>query len=591
MWRTYAYMTANTKFFKMRPATQNQVAEWIYSSSKLYDDPFNEITLDVLITDPDGHARTVPAFWRGGERWGVRYASPRIGRHHYRTRCSDADNNGLHGQEGTVEVTPYDGDNPLFRHGSLRVADSGHYLEHSDGTPFFWLADTWWMGLVKRLPWPDGFKLLTADRVQKGFTVIQLVAGLYPDMPPFDPRGANEAGFPWQKEFTRINPAYFDMADRRIDWLVQNGLLPSIVGCWGYFMDFAGEEKLKQHWRYLVARYGAYPVVWDVAGEALMPHYSHPHWQDIYATAFRKRSADSDDGTARTRIQPTDLPARVQERQDKVRSAWTRVARYLRSIDPYQHPMTIHPGTGGIWSYDHVDDPSVIDIDITQCGLHDILTFPQILDEVRNQVPRQPRMPRFVGESCYEGEGGWNWENVQRLMFWGSVLSGAAGHTYGASGIWQVNTRAQPYGPSPRLYGEGFDEDPWDEAMHFAGSRQVGLGRRLLERYPWWRFEPQPQWITHRGEHHFRPLQGYIRPFAAGIPGEVRIIFIPVRYLVTITGIEPGTAYRAFYFDPRQGREYEAGAVLPDEQGAWQPPKPPIIQDWVLVLESASVRS
>ena len=72
-----------------------------------------------------------------------------------------------------------------------------------------------------------------------------------------------------------------------------------------------------------------------------------------------------------------------------MRSAWTRVARYLRSIDPYRHPMTIHPGTGGIWSYDHVDDPSVIDIDITQCGLHDILTFPQILDEVRNQVPRQ----------------------------------------------------------------------------------------------------------------------------------------------------------------------------------------------------------
>ena len=41
-----------------------------------------------------------------------------------------------------------------------------------------------------------------------------------------------------------------------------------------------------------------------------------------------------------------------------------------------------------------------------------------------------------------------------------SVLSGAAGHTYGASGIWQVNTRAQPYGPSPRIYGEAFDEDP-----------------------------------------------------------------------------------------------------------------------------------
>ena len=121
--------------------------------------------------------------------------------------------------------------------------------------------------------------------------------------------------------------------------------------------------------------------------------------------------------------------------------------------------------------------------------------------------------------------------------------------------------------------------------MHFAGSRQVGLGRRLLERYPWWRFEPAPQWVTHRGEHHFKPLQDYIRPFAAGIAGEVRIIFIPVRYLITVREIEPDAAYRAYYFDPRYGREQDAGEVVPDEQGTWQPPRPPIIQDWVLVLE------
>ena len=46
----------------MPQATQNQVAEWAYSSSKVYDDPFNEVTLDLLVTDPDGHAQTVPAF-------------------------------------------------------------------------------------------------------------------------------------------------------------------------------------------------------------------------------------------------------------------------------------------------------------------------------------------------------------------------------------------------------------------------------------------------------------------------------------------------------------------------------------------------
>jgi len=34
-----------------------------------------------------------------------------------------------------------------------------------------------------------------------------------------------------------------------------------------------GIEKMKKHWRYLIARYGAYPVVWCLAGEGIMPYY------------------------------------------------------------------------------------------------------------------------------------------------------------------------------------------------------------------------------------------------------------------------------------------------------------------------------
>ncbi len=59
-------------------------------------------------------------------------------------------------------------------------------------------------------------------------------------------------------------------------------------------------------------------------------------------------------------------------------------------------------------------------------------------------------MPVLNGEVAYEGIMGSNWEDVQRLMFWSCMLSGAAGHTYGASGSWQVNTEAQPFGLSPR---------------------------------------------------------------------------------------------------------------------------------------------
>ena len=45
---------------------------------------------------------------------------------------------------------------------------------------------------------------------------------------------------PWDGEFTRLDPAWFDAADRRIEHVVEQGMVPAIVGSWGYFMQFAG---------------------------------------------------------------------------------------------------------------------------------------------------------------------------------------------------------------------------------------------------------------------------------------------------------------------------------------------------------------
>jgi len=212
---------------------QKQVTEWSYTARLYREDPFNQVTLDVVVRHTDGELWRLPAYWAGGQEWRVRFCPPKTGSYEATTVCSDESDSSLHGIRCDIEVSAYEGHNPLLIHGPLRVAKSGHSFEHQDGTPFFWLGDTWWMGLCNRLSWPEDFQLLTADRVAKGFTVIQIVAGLYPDMPGFDPRGANEAGFPWETDYTRINPSYFDMADLRIRWLVQSGLVPCIVGCWG----------------------------------------------------------------------------------------------------------------------------------------------------------------------------------------------------------------------------------------------------------------------------------------------------------------------------------------------------------------------
>ena len=121
--------------------------------------------------------------------------------------------------EGAVQVRPYRGDHPLYGHGPLRVSPSHRYLEHSDGTPFFWLGDTWWHGLAGRFRWPEDVRALAADRAKKGFTVVQIVGGLVPELTEdrfWSEWSANEGGWAWEEDFARINPRFFDAADLKL---------------------------------------------------------------------------------------------------------------------------------------------------------------------------------------------------------------------------------------------------------------------------------------------------------------------------------------------------------------------------------------
>jgi hypothetical protein len=533
-------------------AVKNCIVEWAYSSQKAYADPFNDVELDVIFTDPQGKEQRVPAFWSGDLTWRVRFAPAMEGTYRTQSVCSDTGNASLHGITGSLVVSPYQGKNRLLAHGKLQVAADRRHLQHVDGTPFFWLGDTWWMAFTKRLKYPEDFQELATDRVNKGFTLVQIVAGLYPDMDWYDERGANEAGYPWDKGFKSINPAYFDMADIRIAHLVRVGLVPCIVGEWGYFMDFAGIEVLKKHWRYIIARWGAYPVVWCTAGEALMEYY------------LAEKVADPE----------------IRRKQQQER--WSDLVRYIRKTDCFKNPVTIHPTQYG---HEQVSDPTLIDVDMLQTGHGGFPTLADTVNMVTSSLEHQPKMPVLVGEVNYEGIVESSREEMQRFIFWSCMLTGAVGHTYGANGIWQVNSPEKPYGPSP--HGTAWGNIPWNEAYKLPGSYQIGLGKKLLDRYPWWNFETHLEWV----EPHQTPENRH-SAYAAGIPGKIRIIFYPanVSWLpwqgkMWVKALESGVKYKAFLFDPKTGQEYDLGVISGDAQGSYTLPKPPIFQDWVLVLE------
>jgi hypothetical protein len=529
----------------------NVMVEITLTASREYRNPFREVTLDALFETPQGRTLKVPAFWAGGRTWKIRYASPAAGTHRWRSACSVPADRGLHGITGTVVVEAYRGENPLYLHGPLRVAADRRHFEHLDGTPFFWLADTWWMGLCRRLHWPDEFRQLAADRKAKGFNVVQIVAGLYPDMPAFDPRGANEAGFPWEEGYARIRPEYFDKADQRLRYLVEQGFVPCIVGAWGYHLPWLGIDHMKEHWRYLVARYAALPVVWCAAGEGTMPFYGSKRAGE--EAAFQK-------------------------------AGWTEVIRFIHTTDPFGRMITIHPSHS---ARETVADPAILDFDMHQTGHQAENAIGGMARQIQAAYDARPTMPVLAGESSYDGldlrewGGGVLTSDASRQMFWmGLMHNGAAGGTYGANGIWQLNRREMPYGPSP--HGRSWGSTPWDEAMRRAGSTQVGLAKQFLARYPWQHLEPRPAaaaWADNQ------PAQDDIYPSALGLETKLLIVYVPRPRPIVVKQLVPQAEYAVGLFDPVAGGQSSLGTIKSDANGSLPVPPPAHKHDWVLIVE------
>ena len=564
------------------PAVAQRMVEWTMKSQKRYSDPFNEVEVDVIFSRGDQTWR-VPTFWRGGQRWTVRFAPPSPGEYTYYLESTDGANPDLNGHRGQVTITPYAGDNPLLKHGMLRVSATKRYLEHSDGTPFFWLGDTWWMGLSDRLPW-SGFQQLTADRKAKGFTVVQIVAGLVPteELCPEDPGCRNEGGAVWEPGFTRINPGYFDAADRRIQFLINAGIVPEIEGAYSSVLAQTGVAKMKQHWRYVIARYGAYPVLWNLSDDLADP--------------------------------PPSIASRVPKALQYVLAppGWTEIARYVRSTDPYHLLLTVNEG--GL-PFDApiqpLQDETLTDFDQiqpTHWGWPTLGTEVVQLD--KHYARTDLTKPVVVGEIGYDNHFATHLENFQRAAFWLAMLNGAAGHTYGAAPTFEVNNPDKP------LHRTQYTFMTWEEGMRLPGSYQLGLSAKLLRQYPWWQFAPHPEWITPGGTTLLEPHKGrdpavdnfdwatiinenyestddflrrpetmvpggewqarggtFRRPYAAGIPGKIRVVYIPTFGLgaptpPTVLELERDVRYHAYYWDPILGIKFDLGAVQIPAAGA-----------------------
>jgi hypothetical protein len=386
---SFAMASASAKATAVKVG-QNEVFETSFESSKDYDNPFLEVETDVVFSKGDKSWK-VPAFWDGGKTWKVRFAAPEVGKYTYQATATDKSNQGLNTAKQILTVTEYTGENPLYKRGKLQVTEDDRHFEFADGTPFFWLGDTWWKGLCKRISF-EGFQELTAHRKKKGFTVVQIVLGTYPDEPGLlQPSWENEGGMPYlKKDFSEVNPEYFKFADRRLEHLIDNGITPAIVGGWGRAVEInaVGLPGYKRHYRNLVARYGAHPVIWILGGETQKKH-----------------------------------------------GPWYAAAEYLDATDPYDRLLCNHTShlRGAL------EDHAVFDFDMSATGHNTWNTVNKVLGETRKSFNNDPLKPFVSGESCYELHMQQNPAYLQRYQFWALMLAGRRGTPTAppASGTWE----------------------------------------------------------------------------------------------------------------------------------------------------------
>ena len=420
--------------------------EAAFHSGLVYSDPVRDVSLEVVFSGPGGRKIRRSGFWDGGRTWRVRFAPPLPGAWSWRTACGQDPE--LDGRRGSFTCREYKGDNPLYLHGPIRISTDRWYFTHADGTPWFWLADTAWNGPL--LARGEDWRRFLEDRRGKGFSAVQFVAL------PWRGAGKDASGRRAYEGRRRIilDPAFFQRMDERIRAVVEAGLVPVPVMFWAVRGkgDNPGrslpEDQLVLLGRYMVARWGAYPCVWLLAGDGYYEGKSAEKWKRVGRAIFR------------------DRPESVVSMHPCGRS-W--VGEEFRR-EPWFDFIGYQSG--------HDDSDS---------SLRRLVQGPPATG-----WRKEPHCPVVNLEPNYEGIVGYTRRHifrsreVRRACFWSLLVAPPAGVTYGAQGVWSWQEKAG----SVRNHPSSGTARLWREAMNLPGSAQMKYLAALFRSVEWWKLRP-----------------------------------------------------------------------------------------------------
>ncbi len=522
------------------PAGNSTVQQWTrfeqtFTSSNPYDNPVQDIRVHVEFTSPRKDKRTLLAFWDGGQRWRVRFSPDMQGEWTYETTCSDKSNNGLHHQTGSFQCDRYRGYLPLFQHGELRLSKNRRYFEHTDGTPFFWLADTVWCGpLFADL---DDWNVFLNDRVAKEFTAIQFVMTQW-RMAKTDADG--HATFTGTEKVT-VNPAFFQRMDKYVDAINDAGLLAVPVLLWairgqdnpGYYLPEDQKIVLAE---YMIARYGAHQVIWFLGGDG---NYSGDNAE-----------------------------------------TWKRIGRAVFHAD--QHRLATQHVRGRSWiGKEFRNEPWFSFVGYQSGHGDDEKTFRWLNQGPPNtEWDNKPTLPVINTEPNYEAHNGYthrkvhNDHSVRRAAYWSLLVSPPAGVTYGGQGIWGWHTKVQA--PADHLRtGLG---SPWHIAKDLPGALSMKYLHQFFKSIEWWRLSPAPDVLA---EQPGKKDASKFIAAAKSKAGDLLVVYLPEGGSVTLKTDSLKNGLSARWYHPRTGGWLDAGKVEKPRQTF----KPADKNDWVLLIK------
>jgi len=321
---------------------------------------------------------TVPGFYDGGDRYGVRFSPPTTGRWDYVTSST---NTGLNGSRGSFTATPPSRDN----HGPIEIFKT-FYLRYADGTPYHQFGTTCyaWIHQPQDLQ-QQTLKTLAASPFNKIRFCVFPKSYTYnqnePDLFAFKKKANGKF------DFNRPDPDFWHHLENCILALQKIGIEADIIlwhpyDRWGFKAMQDSEDD--RYLRYCIARLSAFRNVW---------------WSLANEYDFM-----------------SDLDGKHSDR--KQMEDWDRFFSILEREDPYRRMRGIHNGRH--W-YDHTQD-WVIHASLQTSDMNGGVRY-------RNQYQK----PILYDECKYEGDVPQGWGNLDaRTMtqrFWLGTMSGCyVGH-------------------------------------------------------------------------------------------------------------------------------------------------------------------